>query len=120
MKIRPIKTKADHEAALAKIEELWDAAPGSDDADTLEVLTILVEAYENEHIDIAPPDPVDAIVFRMEQRGLDRADLQEILGVSRGRVSEVLSGKRCLSKAMIRRVADQLDIPAEILIQAPR
>jgi len=60
MKIRPIKTKADHEAALAKIEELWEAAPGSDDADTLEVLTILVEAYENEHVDIAPPGSAGA------------------------------------------------------------
>ena len=118
MSIRPIKTKADHEAALAKIEQLWDAAPGSADADTLEVLAVLVDAYENEHVDIPPPDPIDAILFRMEQRGIARTDLQEVLGVSRGRLSEVLSGKRSLSKAMIRRLVEQLDIPAEILIQS--
>ncbi len=90
---------------------------GSEDADTLEVLAVLVEAYENEHIAILPPDPIDAILFSMEQRGMARADLQEVLGVSRGRLSEVLSGKRSLSKAMIYRLVDQLDIPAEILIQ---
>lgn len=118
MRIRPIKTKADHEAALVKIEQLWDAAPGSEDADTLEVLGVLVDAYENEHVDIPPPDPIDAILFRMEQRDMARAELQEVLGVSRGRLSEVLAGKRSLSKAMIRRLVDQLDIPADILIQS--
>ena len=120
MSIRPIKTKADHEAALAKIEKLWDAAPGSKDADTLEVLAVLVDAYESEHVDIPLPDPIDAILFRMEQRGMARTDLQEVLGVTRGRLSEVLSGKRSLSKAMMCRLVDQLDIPAEILIQSSR
>ena len=117
MSIRPIKTKADHAAALAKIERLWDATPGSEDADTLEVLAVLVDAYESEHVAIPPPDPIDAILFRMEQRSMARAELQELLGVSRGRLSELLSGKRSLSKAMIRRLVDRLDIPAEILIQ---
>jgi len=121
MRIRPIKTKADHEAALVKIEQLWDAVAGSEDADTLEVLGVLVDAYENEHVDIPPPDPIDAILFRMKQRDMARAELQEVLGVSRGRLSEVLAGKRSLSKAMIRRLVDQLDIPADILIQpSPR
>lgn len=120
MRIQPIKTAAHHREAMAKIERLWDAAPGSDDADTLEVLAVLVDAYENEHVDIPPPDPIDAILFRMEQRGMARAELQEILGVSRGRLSEILSRKRGLSKAMIRRLVDQLDIAAEILIQPAR
>jgi HTH-type transcriptional regulator/antitoxin HigA len=120
MRVRPIKTKADYEAAMARIERLWDAAPGSEDADTLEVLAVLVDAYENEHAEILPPNPIDAILFRMEQQGMARADLQEVLGVSRGRLSEVLSGKRGLSKAMIQRLVDQLDIPAEILIQPAR
>ncbi len=120
MSIRPIKTKADHQAALAKIEKLWDAAPGSEDADTLEVLAVLVDAYEDAHADIPPPDPIDAILFRVEQRGMARADLQAVLGVTRGRLSEVLGGKRGLSKAMICRLVDQLDIPAEILIQPAR
>jgi len=120
MRVRPIKTKADHQAALVQIEELWDAAPGSEEADTLEVLAVLVDAYENEAVEILPPDPVDAILFRMEQRGMARAELQEVLGVSRGRLSEVLSGKRDLSKAMIRRLVARLDIPAEILIHPAR
>ena len=120
MRVQPIRTKADHQAAMAQIEKLWDAAPGSEDADMLEVLAVLVEAYENEHVEILPPDPIDAILFIMEQRGMARADLQEVLGVSRGRLSEVLSGKRGLSKAMIHRLVDQLDIPAEILIQPAR
>lgn len=117
MRIRPIKNAADHRQAVAEIERLWDAAPGSDDADTLEVLAVLVDAYENEHVDIPQPEPVDAILFRMEQRGMARAELQEVLGVSRGRLSEILSGKRSLSKAMIRRLVDELEIPAALLIQ---
>ena len=116
MRVRPIKTKADYEAARVQIEKLWDAAPGSAEADTLEVLAVLVDAYEREHVDMPFPDPIDAILFRMEQRSMARADLQEVLGVSRGRLSEVLSGKRELSKAMIRRLIDHLDIPAEILV----
>ncbi len=120
MNIRPIKTEADHEAARARIEQLWNAAAGSKDADTLEVLAVLVDAYENDHADIPPPDPIDAILFRMEQRGMGRGELRDVLGVTRGRLSEVLSGKRSLSKVMICRLVDELDIPAEILIQPGR
>ncbi len=120
MRVRPIRTQADHEAAVAQIEKLWGAAPDSEEAETLEVLAVLVDAYENEHVEILPPDPIDAILFSMEQRGMARADLQEVLGVSRGRRSEVLSGKRGRSKAMIQRLVDHLDIPAEILIQPAR
>ena len=117
MRIRPIRNEADYEAAMERIERLWDADPGSEDAETLEVIAVLVDAYEREQVEILPPDPIDAILFRMEQQGMARADLQEVLGVSRGRLSEVLSGKRSLSKAMIHRIVEQLDIPAEILIQ---
>ena len=79
MSIRPIKTAADHRAAIAEIERLWDAAPGSDDADTLEVLAVLADAYENEHVEIPPPDPIDAILFRMEQRGAMEGDRERCL-----------------------------------------
>jgi len=120
MRIRPIKNGADYKAAVARIEKLWDAPAGSEDADTLEVLAVLVDAYESEHVDMPPPDPIDAVLFRMEQRGMQRSELQQMLGVSRGRLSELLNGKRELSKAMIRKLVEQLDIPAEILIQAAR
>lgn len=120
MRIRPIRTNADYEAVLRQIERLWDAAPGTEDADALEVLAVLADAYEREHLDIPPPDPIDAVLFRMEQRGMARAELQELLGVTRGRLSEVLSGKREFSKAMIRKLVDGLDLPAEALIGGGR
>lgn len=117
MRIRPIRTRSDHRAALARIEELWDAPAGSDEADELDVLATLVDVYENEHDPIPAPDPIGAILFRLEQSGMDRKDLQRILGVGRGRVSEILSGKRGLSIAMIRTLSEDLDIPAETLIR---
>lgn len=120
MNVRPIRTEADYKAALTRMEELWEAAPGSEEAGTLEVLAVLVDDFERQHVDIPPPDPIDAILFRMEQRGMDRSELQQVLGVSRGRLSELLNGKRELSKAMIRKLVEQLDIPAEILIQPAR
>ena len=120
MKIRPIRTKKDYRVALEQIESLWDAAPGSEDAGTLEVLSTLVEAYEDARIDIPPPDPIEAILFRLEQKELTRRDLQRILGVGRGRVSEVLNRKRGLSLGMIRKLVDELHIPAETLIQPTR
>lgn len=120
MKIRPIRTKADHEAALERIGTLWDAAPASEDADVLEVLSTLVDAYEDANIDIPLPDPIEAILFRLEQREMTRSDLQKILGAGRGRVSEVLNRKRGLSLGMIRKLVEQLNIPAETLIQPTR
>ncbi|MFQ5744587.1 MAG: type II toxin-antitoxin system HigA family antitoxin [Acidobacteriota bacterium] len=120
MKVRPIRTKGDYKAALEQIEVLWDPASGSEDADTLEVLSTIVEAYEDEHIDIPPPDPIEAILFRLEQSEMTRRDLQKILGVGRGRVSEVLSRKRGLSLGMIRKLVVKLNIPAETLIQPTR
>ncbi len=119
MNIRPIRTQQDYEAALARIEARWTALPGSDEADELEVLATLVDVYEEEHEPIPPPDPVEAILFRLEQSGKTRQDLAEMLGVRGSRVSEVLSRKRGLSLAMIRKLVDRLRIPAEILIRQP-
>lgn len=115
MPIRPIKSEADYDAALGAIDRLWDVAPGTAAADRLEVLVTLVEAYEEQHWRIDPPDPIDAITFRMEQQGLTRRDLEPYLG-GRGRVSEVLNGKRPLTLTMIRRLHAGLGIPLESLI----
>ena len=117
MDIKPIRTQRDHKAALAEIERLFDARPGTLDADRLDVLTTLVEAYEQQHYPVLPPDPVDAIVYFMESRGLTRKDLEPYLG-SRAKVSEVLNRKRPLSIEMIRRLHDGLGIPAEVLIRS--
>ncbi len=116
MDIKPIKTEADYEAALAEIEELFESRPGTPDGDRLEILTTLVEAYEERHFPLPPPDPIEAIFYFMESRGLSRRDLEPYLG-SRARVSEVLNRKRPLSLEMIRRLSAGLKIPAEILIQ---
>ncbi len=116
MEIKPIRTEADYEAALAEVERLWGAEPGTPEGDRFEVLFTLVEAYEEKQYPILPPDPVEAIKYYMESRGLDRRDLEQYIGPS-GRVSEVLSRKRPLTLAMIRRLNDGLGIPAEVLIQ---
>jgi HTH-type transcriptional regulator/antitoxin HigA len=115
MRIQPIRTDADHAAALRRIDELMDAAPGTPAADELDVLATLVEAYEDRHFPVADPDPLAAIQFRMEQLGLTRKDLEPLLG-SRGRVSEVLNGRRALSLQMIRRLHRELGIPLESLV----
>jgi HTH-type transcriptional regulator/antitoxin HigA len=121
MTVKPIKIEADYDAALRAIERLWKAEPGTPAADRLEVLVTLVEAYEAERWPIGLPDPVAAILFRMEQQGLTRRDLEPYLG-GRGRVSEVLTGKRALTLAMIRKLHAGLGIPLESLIgpTAPR
>ena len=116
MDIRPIKTEVDYQAALEEIERLFDAAPDTPEGDPLEVLTILVEAYEDKHYDIPLPDPIEAIKYHMESRGLSRRDLEPYIG-SRGRVSEILNRRRSLSIEMIRRLHAGLGIPAEVLIQ---
>ena len=116
MELKPIKTKAACKEALKEISELLNAPPGSSEADRLEVLSILVEAYEDEHHPIDPPDPIEAIKFRVEQQGLTRRDLEPYIG-SRARVSEVLNRKRPLSVEMIRRLHKGLGIPAEVLIR---
>jgi HTH-type transcriptional regulator/antitoxin HigA len=115
MEIRPIRTERQHRAALREIERLWSARPGTPGHDRLEVLATLVADYEDRHEPVYPPEPVEAIKFRMEQLGLDRKALELSIG-SRARVSEVLSGRRRLTLDMIRRLHRQLGIPAEVLL----
>jgi HTH-type transcriptional regulator/antitoxin HigA len=114
--IKPIRTETDYEAVLAEIEQLFEALPGTPEGDRLEILTTLVEAYEEKHYPIPLPDPIEAIYYYLESRGLSRRDLEPYLG-SRARVSEVLNRKRPLSLEMIRRLNNGLRIPAEVLIQ---
>ena len=118
MEIRPIKTKADHRAALKEIETLMAAEPGSPEGERLDVLVTLVEAYENRHYRFDLPDPVEAIKFRMEQKGMTPKDLVPMIGRI-NRVYEVLNRKRPLTLAMIQRLHDDLGIPAESLIKQP-
>jgi HTH-type transcriptional regulator / antitoxin HigA len=117
--LKPIRSEKDYDHALAEVEELWGAKAGTPKGDRLDILATLIEAYEAEHYPIDPPDPIEAIKFRMEQQGLTRKDLEEILG-TRTRVSEVLNRKRGLSINMIRALHDKLGISAEILIRAIR
>ncbi len=118
MKIAPIKSELDYDAALAEIDRLMDAEPNTSRGDRLDVLVTLVEAYEAKRWVIDPPDPIDAIKLRMEQRGLTRRDLQRILG-SRGRVSEIQNRRRALSVEMMRRLHQELAIPAESFLRVP-
>lgn len=113
-----IKTDAEHEEALARIDAIFDAEPGTPEGDELELLTFLVEKYEEEKFPIGLPDPIAAIKFRMEQQGLKPKDLVPYIG-SRGKVSEVLNGQRPLSLTMIRNLVTKLGIPAEVLLQEP-
>ena len=115
MDIRPIRTEEDYEAALAEIEQLFDASPGTLEGDHLEVLVTLVEAYEDQHYGIPEPDPIEAIYYYMESRDLSRKDLEPFIG-SRARVSEVLNRKRPLTLSMIRRLNSGLGISADVLI----
>src|SRR5256886_5450294 len=119
MDIRPLKTEADYNDALVEIEQLWGADVNTPAGDKLDILVTLVEAYENVHYPIDPPDPIEAIKFRMEQMGLSRKDLEPLIG-TRTRVAEVLNGKRRLSIAMVRRLHAKLGIPAETLIRPTR
>lgn len=115
MTIKPIKTERDYNKALKEIEKLWDAKPNTAKGDRLEVLVTLVEAYEQKHHRIDPPDPVEAIKFRMEQLELKPSDLADILG-GRNRVSEILNKKRKLTVEMMRSLRKRLAIPAESLL----
>lgn len=116
MKAKVIQTEQEYEAALAHVEKLMDAAPGSPKEDELELWSLLVEKYEEEHFPIESPDPIEAIRFRMEQEGLRPADLQQYVS-SKSKISEVLSYKRPLSLSMIRAFSAGLQIPAEVLLR---
>jgi HTH-type transcriptional regulator/antitoxin HigA len=117
--LRPIRTEADYQQALADVERLWGAKSGTHDGDRLDVLATLIDAYEAQHDPMDPPDPIEAIKFRMEQQGLPRKDLEPIIG-TRTRVAEVLNRKRGLSIDMIRRLHDRLGISADVLIRPSR
>jgi len=116
MEIRPIKNETDYQAVLDEIEHLFDAAPDTPDGDKLEVLVTLVEAYEDKHFSLPAPDPIEAILYHLESRGLSRRDLEPCIG-SRARVSEVLNRKRSLTMEMVRKLHSVLGIPSDVLIQ---
>ena len=115
MTIKPIKTERDYRKALKQIEKLWDAKPNTSMGDRLDVMVTLVEAYEQKHYRVDPPDPIAAIKFRMEQLELKPSDLAKILG-GRSRVSEVLNKKRKLTVDMMRSLREHLSIPADSLL----
>jgi len=117
MNVKPIRTKKDLRQALSRIDEIIDAKRGAPEYDELEVLTILVEDYEDKHCPVPPPDPVEAIKFRMDQLGLKQADIAKLLG-GKNRASEVLSRKRKLSLRMIRNLHRNLHIPSDVLIHS--
>lgn len=121
MEIHPIRTEADYEAAIAEIERLWNAEPGSDDGDKLDILATLVERYENEHwpIDLSRVDPIDVLSYLIEEGGHTQAELAELLG-SRSRASEILNRRRALTVEMIHKINTEWKVPAELLIKPYR
>jgi len=119
MQLKPIKTDANHEAALKEIERLWGAEEGTTNGDRLEILITLAEAYEEAHFPMDMPDPIEAIKFRLEQQGVDKKALIGIIG-NRTRVYEVLRRDRALSLTMIQKLNQHLKIPAEVLIRPIR
>lgn len=114
--LRPIRNECDYEEALVEVARLWGAESGTPEGDRLDVLATLIDVYEGKAHPMDAPDPVEAILFRMEQQGLTRKDLEPMIG-RRGRVAEVLNRRRNLSIDMIRNLHDQLGIPAEVLIR---
>lgn len=121
MDIRPIRNDRDHQAALAEIERLWGAKPGTDDGDKLDVLVTLAEKYEESRWPVSEPrwDPVDVLKYAVEELGHTQAELAELLG-SRSRASEILARRRVLTVEMIRRISDRWKIPANLLIKPYR
>jgi HTH-type transcriptional regulator/antitoxin HigA len=116
MKILPIRNEKDYQKALDRLEDIFDAKKGTDEGDELEILSILIDRYENENFPIGMPDPIEAIKFRMEQMGMNQKDLAEVVGF-KSRVSEILNKKRKLTLSMIRKLNTNLHIPTEVLIQ---
>ncbi len=115
MEIKPIKTESDYQEALARIDKLWGANKDTPEGDELDLMITLTESYEMKHYPVAPPDPVDAIKFRMEQMGMTNADMIKYLG-SQSRVSEILNRKRKLTLKMVKTLYRELKIPAEVLL----
>jgi HTH-type transcriptional regulator / antitoxin HigA len=117
--VKPIRSEADYDAAMEAVAALWGAASGTPEGDRLDVLATLIDAYEAKNHAMDAPDPIEAIKFRMEQQGLTRKDLEDIIG-TRTRIAEVFNRKRGLSIDMIRRLHDRLGISAEVLIRPSR
>jgi HTH-type transcriptional regulator/antitoxin HigA len=117
--LKPIRNKKDYEAALKEVERLWGTKLGTEEGDRLDVLATLIDVYEAAYYPVDPPDPIEAIKFRMEQQGLSRKDLEPLIG-TRTRVAEVLNRRRSLSIGMIRRLHKKLGISAEVLIRPSR
>ncbi|WP_337865430.1 helix-turn-helix domain-containing protein [Ignavibacterium sp.] len=115
MKVKVIKTRKEYSVVLNKIDELWNAKPNTDEGDLLELLVTLVEVYEQKHFKIYPPDPIEAIKFRMEQLGLKQADVAKVIG-GKNRASEILNRKRDLTAQMMRDLHKKFNIPAESLL----
>jgi HTH-type transcriptional regulator / antitoxin HigA len=116
MTIKPIKTKKDYQAAMNRLDAIFDSKPGTPSGDELEILTMLIEKYEDEHVQIDYPDPIEAIKFRMEQMGYTQNDLAKVVGL-KSRASELLNKKRKLTLDMIRKLHISLSIPTDVLIQ---
>ena len=116
MKILPIRNEKDYQKALDRLEDIFDAKKGTEEGDELEILSILIDRYENENFPIGMPDPIEAIKFRMEQMGMKQKDLAEVVGF-KSRVSEILNKKRKLTLDMIRKLNTTLHIPTEVLVQ---
>lgn len=116
MEIKPIKNETDYQQALDRLKLIFDARKGTKKGDELEILTILIDKYENENFPIGMPDPIEAIKFRMEQMGMKQKDLAELVGF-KSRVSEILNKKRKLTLEMIRKISDSLNIPTDVLVQ---
>ena len=116
MDIHPLKTETDYDDALHEIERLFDAAPNTPEGDRLDILTTLVESYEAQHVPIPEPDPIEALKYYMESRGLTIRDLEPLLG-NQHKILDVLERKRSFSLPMIRRLHDGLGMSADILIQ---
>ena len=115
MEIKPIKTEKDYEKALKRLELIFDAAPNSKDGDEAEILSLLIENYENKHYPIDPPDPIEAIKIRMEEMNLKQKDLVGVIG-GKSRVSEILNKKKRLTVEMIRELEQVLHISASVLV----
>jgi HTH-type transcriptional regulator/antitoxin HigA len=115
MLIRPIRTDQDHQAAMARLGELWDAAPGTEEFAELDALATLIDAYERRAVEFPPARPVEILRYAIAEMGRTQAELASLLG-SRSRASEVLSGKRALTVDMIRTIGKAWTIPAELLI----
>jgi len=116
MNISPIHNEKDYQIALERLEKIFDSKKGTKQGDELEILSILIDKYENENFPIGMPDPIEAIKFRMEQMGMKQKDLAEVVGF-KSRVSEILNKKRKLTLEMIRKLNTTLHIPTEVLIQ---